>query len=71
MAEVVVLEIAPSVASPTYKIASKYTYRFKSYLEGHTDRQAGDLITLLSIFGKYFKIRRKSCSVFLHEDMTK
>jgi hypothetical protein len=73
MAEVVVSEITPSVASPTYKIASKYTYRFKSYLGGggHTDRQTGDLINLLSIFGKYFKIRRKSRSMFLHEDMTK
>jgi hypothetical protein len=41
-----------SMASPPHKTSSKFTNQFKSYLEGNTDRDAGDFESLLSIFGK-------------------
>jgi hypothetical protein len=46
---------SPWMISPTYQTSWKFTNRFKSISEGQTDRQNGDLISLLSFFESKLK----------------
>jgi hypothetical protein len=45
-----------SMASPLYTIPSKFTNRFRTYGGKQAVREADDLTSLLSIFGKKAKI---------------
>jgi hypothetical protein len=52
------------MAAPAYQISRKSTHRFKFISGGHTDRQAGDLISPLSFFESRLKTVTLPYSIF-------
>jgi hypothetical protein len=55
---------SPFLASPSYKMSSKSNNRFKSCWEG----QAGDLISLLFIFGKQTETKQNNFWIIIQKE---